>query len=100
MLNEDMVDKDDKTVNKKMLDEAVQTILTGMDDLYSRFDGVDKRFDGVDKRFDGVDKRLDKIESNIYFVKQDVRDIKADLSDTPTRNEFDKLKAKVNAIAS
>ena len=88
-----MVDKDDKTVNKKMLDEAVQTILTGMDDLYSRFDGVDKRFDGVDKR-------LDKIESNIYFVKQDVRDIKADLSDTPTRNEFDKLKAKVNAIAS
>ena len=93
MLNEDMVDKDDKTVNKKMLDEAVQTILTGMDDLYSRFDGVDKRFDGVDKR-------LDKIESNIYFVKQDVRDIKADLSDTPTRNEFDKLKAKVNAIAS
>ncbi|EKE13031.1 MAG: hypothetical protein ACD_13C00103G0001, partial [uncultured bacterium] len=43
-----MVDKDDKTVNKKMLDEAVQTILTGMDDLYSRFDGVDKRFDGVD----------------------------------------------------
>ena len=93
MLNENMIDKDDKTVNKKMLDEAVQTILTGMNDLYSRFDGVDKRFDGVDKR-------LDKIESDIYFVKQDVRDIKANLSDTPTREEFDKLKVKVNAIAS
>ena len=88
-----MIDKDDKTVNKKMLDEAVQTILTGMDDLYSRFDGVDKRFDGVDKR-------LDKIESDIYFVKQDVRDIKANLSDTPSRREFDKLKVKINTTAS
>ena len=93
MLNENMIDKDDKTVNKKMLDEAVQTILTGMNDLYSRFDGVDKRFDGVDKR-------LDKIESDIYFVKQDVRDIKANLSDTPSRREFDKLKVKINTTAS
>jgi len=70
-----MVDEDDKTVNKKMIDEAVQTILTGMDHLFAKHD----------KRFDSVNQRLDKIESDIYFVKKGVRDIKADLSDTPTR---------------
>lgn len=92
-----MTNKDNKTVNKKMLDEAVQTILTGMDNLFEKHD---KRLDNVDYGLIKVDKRLDKIESDIYFVKQDVKDIKADFSNTPTREEFDKLKVKVNTIAS
>lgn len=92
-----MIGKDDKTVNKKMLDEAVQTILTGMDNLFEKHD---KRFESVDDSLVKIDGRLDKIESDIYFVKQDVKDIKADISNTPTREEFDELKVKVHTIAS
>jgi len=103
-----MTDDKEKTVTKGMLDEAldevVQTILTGMDNLFQkheeRFNGIDKKFEGIDKRFDGIDKRLDKIEADVYFMKQDVKDIKEELADTPTRREFKSLKLKVDSLAS
>ncbi len=92
-----MAGKGSEVVNKKMLDEAVQTILTGMDSL---FEGHNKRFESVDESFAKIDGRLDKIESDVYFMRQDIKDIKVTLSDTPTREEFDDLKVKVSTVSS
>lgn len=76
----------DELVTKGMLNEAVDTILEGINNLYAKHD----------QRFDKIDKRLDKIEGDIYFIKRDVKDIKADLTDTPTKREFNDLKSKVD----
>lgn len=47
-----------------------------------------------------LERRLGKIESDVYFIKQDIGDIKSDLATTPTREEFNSLKVKVNSLAS
>jgi archaellum component FlaC len=80
-------------LTKGMLDGAVDALL---DAFEYRFNGIDKRFDGMDKRFDGIDKRLDHIETEIVFIKRDISDIKADLSITPSKREFNILKARVD----
>ena len=73
-------------LTKGMLDGAVDAIL----------DALEPRFQNIDKRFDGVDKRLDKIETGIVFIKRDINEIKEDLSDTPSKREFNILKAHVD----
>ncbi|MDP1710256.1 MAG: hypothetical protein Q8L28_01440 [bacterium] len=73
---------------KGMLDEAVDAILEGMNNLYTKHD----------QRFDKVDKRLDKIEGDVYFIKRNVKDIKIELVDIPTKKEFGDLKRKVDTL--
>lgn len=80
----------EKFVTETMLQEAVEAILKGMDNLFDRFK------DEVSKRFGEVDKRFDKLESEITFIKRDISDIKADLSDTPSRGEFNQLKVRID----
>lgn len=77
-------------VTKGMLDDAVDTLLAGMDNLHSRFKGE------LDKSFDKVNGQLDNLERETTFVKREIRDLKADLSDTPTRKEHNELKGKVD----
>ena len=79
-----------KPVTKGMLDDAVDTLLKGMDNLYDRFKGE------LDRGIEKVEARLDNLERDMSFVKRDIRDIKADLSDTPTRKEFTELKSRVD----
>lgn len=106
VLNRAMEKDKDKVITKGMLDNALdemtKTVLNGMDNLFrqheKRFDEMDKRFDGIDNRFVGIDSRLEKIESEVYFMRQDIKDIKESLADTPTREEFNRLKLKVNLI--
>ncbi len=77
-------------VTKGMLDDAVDTLLAGMDNLHSRFKGE------LDKSFEKVNGRLDNLDRETTFVKREIRDLKADLSDTPTRKEHNELKGKVD----
>jgi archaellum component FlaC len=86
-----MIKKDPNVfVTNGTLDEAVDTILKGMDDLF------EKQNKHLDQRFDGVDKRLDKVESEIVWTKDDVKGLTADLSGAPTKKEFNQLKGKVD----
>lgn len=46
----------------------------------------------LEVKIDKIDRRLSKVEADISFIKDDIKGLKADLSNTPTREEFEKLK--------
>jgi len=79
-----------KPVTKGMLDDAVDTLLAGMDNLYSRFN------EELDKSFEKGYGRFDNLDRETTFVKREIRDLKADLSDTPTRIEFNEIKTRLD----
>lgn len=81
-----------KPVTNGMLNQAVDAILEGMNNLYLKHD---QKFDNVDQKMDKVEKRLSKIEYDVHFIKRDVKDIKIELTDVPTAKDFLDLKSKV-----
>jgi predicted nuclease with TOPRIM domain len=76
-------------ITKKVLDEAVETILKGMDNLFDKFKGE------MYARFENVENRLDRIEAELSYVKDEIKGLKADFSTTPSRREFEELKVRV-----
>ena len=91
-------------VTLKMLNEAVDAILRGVEGMFDkqdkRIDGMDKRIGGMDKRIGGIDKHIDGMDTRLAHVETDVRDIRRRMIDqevdTPTRKEFSELKARVD----
>ena len=75
---------------KGMLKEAVDTILDGMDNLFSRLQ------DELNDFREEVNINFDKVEVRLRGVEDKVKGLKSDLSNTPTRKEFNKLKEKVD----
>ena len=84
-------------VNRKTLDEAVAAILEGMSNLVEglRTD-MNNKVDGLGiemtTRFDGLEAKLNQTRTEF---KDEIDGLKADLSTTPSRREFEELKAKV-----
>ena len=77
-----------------MLDESVQAILEGMDRMAEGFrNQVNTRFENVDTRFDNLEAKIDLTRKEF---KDEIDGLKADLSDTPSRREFQDLKARVD----
>lgn len=74
-------------VTLKMLNEAIDAILRGVERM---FDRQDKR---IDQRFKKVDQRFDRLETDVRDVRRRMIDREMD---TPTRKEFDYLKARVD----
>lgn len=77
-------------VTKAMLDEAVDAILKGMDKMAGSLRSE------MNSRFEGVNGRLDKLETEVSHVKDEINGLKGELSDTPSRREFNELKARVD----
>jgi archaellum component FlaC len=73
-----------------MLDEAVDSILGGMDKLYDKFKGE------MSTRFDNVENRLRNVEVELSHVKDEINGLKTDLSDTPSRKEFEEVKTRID----
>ena len=78
---------------KRVVQEATDTILAGIDKLFQNVATKDDLFN-VES---GITKRLDKIESEMSFIKDDIQGIKADLSNTVNRREFEALKEQVTS---
>ncbi len=77
-------------MTKEMLDQAVEAILGGVDELLAGLRGE------MNGRFDKVEGRLDKVKVELAHVKDIVNGLKADLADTPSRREFEQLKTRVD----
>lgn len=77
-------------VTRQLLDEAVKTILGGMDNLFDKFK------DEVEGFKNELKGELSELKVEVRGVKDDIAGLKADLSDTPTRKEFNDLIAKVD----
>jgi hypothetical protein len=92
----DMNSKQDpnEPVTVGTLNEAVDAILDGMEKMTG---GVKVE---MNERFDKVENRLQSVETEVRFVKDEINGLKADLSTTPSRNEFEELKTKVNKVLS
>ena len=87
-----MSKKDPKaSVTNETLDEAVDTILTGMDNIVADLKNEMKT------GFKQVNTRLDKVEADVSYIKDDIKGLTADLSDVPTRKEFNEVMAKAVA---
>jgi len=50
----------------------------------------------MNARFEQIDHRLGKLETGQAHLKDQIEGLKADLSDTPSRKEFNELKAQVD----
>lgn len=84
-------------ITRKMLSQAVDAILKGMDKMVGDLKGqMNLRFKAVDARFDKVEDRLGSLEMGQRYLKDDIRGLKEELSDTPSRREFEELKSRVN----
>lgn len=79
-------------VTRKMLDQAVDAILKGMDKMVGGLRGE------MNARFKAVDDRFDKVELGQKFLKDDIRGLKGELSGTPSKREFEKLKTRVGKL--
>ena len=87
-----MAIKDDpnEPVTRGMLEDAVDVILDGMDKM------VGELRNQINTRFDKTESRLNGLEVEVRGVKDEVRGLKAEFSVTPTRREFEELKARVD----
>ena len=86
-----------KPLTMKDLDEFVQAILAGTEELFNELSReMIAGFQRVDKRFRGIDHSLKKLEVGQSHLKDQIDGLKADLSDTPSRREFQQLKSKVD----
>lgn len=79
----------DELVTRGMLDQAVEAILKGMDNLAR---SLRSEFKGLLK------EEIEPVKTDTTFIKRDIRDIKAELSDTPSRREFNELKSEIGKI--
>ncbi len=77
-------------ITKETLNEAVDTILTGMNNMVEGLEGK------MNTRFDGVENRLRTVEVELSHVKDEINGLKADLSDTPSRQEFERVKSRLD----
>ena len=74
-------------VNRGTLDEAVSAILEGMNNM------VEGLKSEMNTRFDSLEANMNQTKAEL---KDEIDGLKADLSNTPSRKEFEEVKARVD----
>ena len=81
-------------VVRKDLDEAVEAILVGVDNMFSSPDNpIAKRLDRVEERLENVEVELKNTKAEL---KDDINGLKAEFSQQVSRREFNNLKSRVD----
>lgn len=80
---------------KKIVDDSIHHQLSEFHANMTKpaLKGLEKR---LNSRFDKVESRLDNLEVGQALLKDKLDGLTADLSDTPSRRQFEKLKARVD----
>lgn len=76
----------DEPVTRGILDDAVETILKG----------IERMFEEQDKRNEKKFATKEDLKREASWLRDDINGLKADLSDTPTKKEFNELKGRVD----
>lgn len=89
-----MIKKDPKAfVTNETLDEAVDTILKGMDGMFKE----ERKFNAQTfTTKEDLKLTKEELKTEISWVKDDISGLTADLSAVPTKKEFSELKGKVD----
>lgn len=85
--------KDVKDIVQKTVTEATDAILDGVQTMFDEHNKANY------KDFAKVSVKIDSLTTEVRDLKNNVEGIKADISTTPSRDEFNQLKAKVNKMA-
>ena len=73
-----------------VINDAVEKILEGVQNMFNDHNKIN------DEKF----ATKDDLKREIGFVRNDINDLRAEISTSPTRNEFDELKTKVNRLTN
>ncbi len=84
----------DEPVTRGVLNESVDAILKGMDNLFEKLRNEFKS--EIRSEIEPLKKDVNSMKADITFIKRDIQDIKADFSTTPYRREFKQLKEKMD----
>jgi len=107
------MNSDEKLVSQKLLREATDAILTGVKGMLdemstkmnTRFEAMEASLDTTDRKVDNLassvahlETRVGKVETGLKTLTTEVKAVKRQVSklqrNTPTREEFEALKAK------
>jgi hypothetical protein len=98
------------SITRKDLDDAVETILIGVDGMFKSPDNpMNKRLDSLESKVDNLETKVDNLETKVgnlettvdnhyHWLKNDIDDLKADFSNQVSRKEFNQLKKKVDIL--
>ena len=101
------MNSDEQLVSQKLLREATDAILTGMKEMLdemstkmnTRFEAIEASLDTTDRKVDNLASSVAHLETGLKTLTTEVKAIKRQVSklqhNTPTREEFEALKAKV-----
>ena len=81
------------TVTNRMLDEAKDAILDGINGMFLE---RDKRLNRIEKRQTSMENLLSDLKVELSHEKDTVNGLKGEFARIPTRKEFDELKARVD----
>jgi hypothetical protein len=77
----------------EILDEAVDTILKGMDNMFKE----ERKYNSQTfATKEDLKSTKEELKTEISWVKDDIKGLTADLADTPSKNEFNQLKGRVD----
>jgi hypothetical protein len=75
------------------LDEAVDIILKGMDNMFKE----ERKFNSQTfTSKEDLKNTKEELKTEISWVKDDIKGLNADLADAPSKNEFNQLKGRVD----
>jgi hypothetical protein len=81
-----MIKKNSKSVTTEVLNEAVETIIQGVDNLFKE----ERKFNVQ------TFATKEDLKREVLWVKNDIKGLTEELSSSPSRQEFAKLKGKVD----
>lgn len=90
------------TAISKNINEAVDTILSGIDEMAK---GQSKRMDSLEGKIDTLtihakktDETLQWIKAEISFIKSELRDLNVEFSKTASKQELETLKSRIDRL--
>ena len=81
-----------EAITKRMLDEAIDAILDGINGMFLK---RDKRLKRIENRQTGMESLLSELKVELSQVKDTVNGLKGGYARTPTRKEVEELKGRV-----
>ena len=90
------VDEVQRVIDKsvfKMVSEAIDAILNGMQKM---FDTQDKKIDNNTNLIEQNSQKIDRLQTEFKYIRDDIKGLEGEFATTVTRPEFDSLKARVD----